>query len=271
MGTDIAKPELVIPMPREATMPQGCTWDTAVKRTNAPGSEEDPVTRPTPAPERVRRFQNRREAGSVLARCLVAYSGLPDVLVLGLPRGGVPVAYEVAGVLSAPLDVFLVRKLGVPGHAELAMGALADGGVRVLNDDVLSELHIPADVVERTTNAERQELERRQRRYRGDRAPLPLQGKTVILIDDGAATGSTIRAAALAARRQNPSRLVLALPVAPPSARQALRSVADAVVCVITPEEFTSVGEWYVDFAQTTDEEVTALLATTGQGSGHYS
>lgn len=206
-------------------------------------------------------FRNRREAGRILASALAAYESLPDVLVLGLPRGGVPVAYEVARALKAPLDAFMVRKIGVPGHQELAMGALADGGIQVLNEDVLANLRIPSDVLRSATEAERQELERRQRRYRGDRAPLALRGMMVILVDDGAATGSTIRAAAMAVRRHGPRHLVIGLPVAPPPTRQDLQALADDVVCVIMPEQFTSVGEWYMDFTQTTDEEVRALLA----------
>jgi predicted phosphoribosyltransferase len=206
-------------------------------------------------------FRDRSEAGRALAALLTAEAGAPDVLVLALPRGGVPVAFEVAAALRAPLDVFLVRKLGVPGHEELAMGAIASGGVQVLNDDVVGGLHIPAHVIAAVAARERQELERRERAYRGDRPPLDVRGRTIILVDDGLATGTTMRAAAVAIRRQQPRRLVVAVPVASSAACAELRAVADAVVCAYTPEPFYAVGVWYEDFTQTTDDEVRDLLA----------
>jgi putative phosphoribosyl transferase len=205
-------------------------------------------------------FRDRSEAGRALAELLTADAGAPDVLVLSLPRGGVPVGFEVAAALRAPLDVFLVRKLGVPGHEELAMGAIATGGVQVLNDDVVGGLHIPAHVIEAVAARERQELERRERAYRGDRPPLDVRGRTVILVDDGLATGTTMRAAAVAIRRQQPRRVVVAVPVASSAACADLRAVADAVVCAYTPEPFYAVGVWYEDFTQTTDDEVRDLL-----------
>ena len=208
----------------------------------------------------IERFRDRREAGQVLADTLTAYAGRPDVLVLALPRGGVPVAYEVARALGAPLDVFLVRKLGVPGHEELAMGAVATGGVRVLNDQVVGALGIPPSVIEAVAAWQQQELARRERLYRGDRPPPDVRGRTVILVDDGLATGSTMRAALAALRRQQPARLVVAVPTAAPETCDELRAEADDVVCATTPEPFDSVGLWYEDFSQTTDEEVRELL-----------
>jgi predicted phosphoribosyltransferase len=205
-------------------------------------------------------FKNRSEAGRVLAEKLREYSGVPNVLVLALPRGGVPVAYEVAQALQTPLDVFLVRKLGVPGHEELAMGALATGGVRVLNPDVVNGLHIPDDVIEAVAEKEQRELERREQLYRGDRPALDVQGRIVVLVDDGLATGSTMRAAATALRRQNPARLVVAVPVAAEETCNEFRGEVDEVVCALTPEPFMAVGLWYEDFSQTSDEEVHDLL-----------
>jgi len=208
----------------------------------------------------IERFRDRREAGQVLADRLTAYAGRPDVLVLALPRGGVPVAYEVARALGAPLDVFLVRKLGVPGQEELAMGAVATGGVRVLNEQVVGALGIPPSVIEAVAAWQQQELVRRERLYRGDRPPPDVRGRTVILVDDGLATGSTMRAALAALRRQQPARLVVAVPTAAPETCDELRAEADDVVCATTPEPFDSVGLWYEDFSQTTDEEVRELL-----------
>jgi len=208
-----------------------------------------------------RRFRDRAEAGQQLAALLAAYAHRPDLLVLALPRGGVPVAYEVARALDAPLDVFLVRKLGVPGHEELAMGAIASGGVRVLNDDVVESLRIPLSIVDQVTEREQEELQRRERAYRGDRPPPDVRGRTVILVDDGLATGSTMRAAAAAVRRQQPARVVVAVPVAAASTCDALRTEVDEVACVLTPEPFYAVGIWYEDFSQTTDDEVRDLLA----------
>jgi putative phosphoribosyl transferase len=206
------------------------------------------------------RFRNRREAGRLLAAKLAKYAKHPDMLVLALPRGGVPVAYEVARALGAPLDVFLVRKLGVPGHEELAMGAIASGGVRVLSEDVVRELRTPPDVIETVAAAEERELLRREHEYRGD-APTPdVRGKTVILVDDGLATGASMRAAVTALRAQGPARTVVAVPVAASSTCKELRRAADDVVCAFTPEPFFAVGQWYQDFSQTTDEEVRELL-----------
>jgi predicted phosphoribosyltransferase len=208
----------------------------------------------------MRRFRDRAEAGQFLAGRLADYAGRPDLLVLALPRGGVPVAFEVARALGAPLDVFLVRKLGVPGHEELAMGALASGGVRVLNDDVLRYLPIPEDVIDEVTAEQQQELTRRERAYRGDRPPADPRGRVVILVDDGLATGSTMRAAVAALRKQGPARVVVAVPVGAAETCAELAREADEVVCAATPEPFRAVGLWYEDFAQTTDAEVCDLL-----------
>jgi predicted phosphoribosyltransferase len=209
----------------------------------------------------LRRFRDRHDAGRLLAEKLTAYAHRPDVLVLALPRGGVPVAYEVARALGTPLDVFVVRKLGVPGHEELAMGAVATGGVRVLNDDVVRGLRIPDRVIDAVTALEQQELARRERLYRGDRTPPDARGRTVILVDDGLATGATMHAAIAALRQQEPARIVVAVPTAAPETCNALRAEVDDVVCAITPEPFHAVGLWYEDFSQTTDEEVRELLA----------
>jgi predicted phosphoribosyltransferase len=206
-------------------------------------------------------FRDRRDAGRRLAAELTNYAEQNDVLVLALPRGGVPVAYEVARALHAPLDVFMVRKLGVPGYEELAMGAIATGGVRVLDEEVVRMLHLPRDVIERATAIEMTELERRERQYRGDRPAPDVRGRTVILIDDGLATGSTMRAAIAALKKEGAKRIVVAVPVAPPETCQALRAQVDDVVCAVTPEPFRAVGLWYGDFSQTTDEEVRDLLA----------
>jgi len=205
-------------------------------------------------------FQDRRDAGRQLAAKLASYASDPSVLVLGLPRGGVPVAYEVARALHAPLDVFVVRKLGVPGHRELAMGAIASGGVRVLNPDVIDGLRIPPPAVEAVAARELLELERQQRAYRGDAPPLPdLAGRTVIVVDDGLATGSTMRAAVRALRQSGPKRIIIAVLVAARETARSLREEAD-VVCLSMPAEFYAVSNWYVDFSQTSDEEVRSLL-----------
>jgi putative phosphoribosyl transferase len=205
-------------------------------------------------------FHDRADAGRELARHLARYADRPDVLVLALPRGGVPVAYEVARALNAPLDVFLVRKLGVPGQEELAMGAIATGGIRVLNEDVVRLLEIPDEVIDSVAETQWRELERRERSYRDDR-PLPdVRGRTVILIDDGLATGSTMRAAVAALRRKEPAHVVVAVPVASPSTCDELHAEGNEVVCVQTPEPFYAVGSWYEDFTQTSDDEVHALL-----------
>ncbi len=201
-------------------------------------------------------FVDRREAGIVLSEHLRAYERRGDVVVPALPRGGVPVACEVAKALAAPLDVFLVRKLGVPGHRELAMGAIASGGVRVLNEDVVHWYGIPAAVIDEAAGEEQIELERRERAYREGRRPAEVRGRVVLLIDDGLATGSTMKAAVQAVRAHAPSRLVVAVPVGARSTCRELEEMADEVVCARTPEPFSAVGEWYVDFSQTTDDEV---------------
>ena len=205
-------------------------------------------------------YSNRSEAARLLAAALQPYAGRSDVLILGLPRGGVPVAYEVAQTLKAPLDLMLVRKLGVPGHAELAMGAIATGGIRVLNTEVIEELGISDAAIERVTAREQQELQRRDQVYRGHRPPPDMEGRCVILVDDGLATGATMRSAIAAVRQQKPAQLVVAVPVAPPHTVAVLREEADEVVCPATPEPFFSIGLWYEDFAPVTDEEVRVLL-----------
>ena len=196
----------------------------------------------------------------MLAEALRPYAGRDDLLVLALPRGGVPVGFEVARALEAPLDVMLVRKLGVPGHEELAMGAIASGGVRIVSPDVVSAFGIPDRVLATVAAAEEQELQRRERLYREDR-PLPdVSGKTVILVDDGLATGSTMRAAVATLRAMAAGRVVAAVPVAPPETCDALREVVDEMVCLLTPDPFLAVGAWYEDFSETSDETVRALL-----------
>ena len=204
----------------------------------------------------------------MLAARLEKYAGKADVLVLALPRGGVPVAFEVARALHAPMDVFIVRKLGVPGHEELAMGAVASGGVRVLNDQVVAGLGIPEYVIDAVVNWETEELKRRERLYRGNRPPADVRGKTVILVDDGLATGSTMLAAVQALRRQGPVRIVVAVPVASPDTCELMKAYVDEIVCAATPEPFYAVGLWYEDFSQTTDEEVRELLARRGAEVG---
>jgi putative phosphoribosyl transferase len=216
-----------------------------------------------------RPFADRREAGRILSGQLISYAGRDDVIVLGLPRGGVPVAYEAAQALNAPLDVFLVRKLGAPGHEELAMGAIASGGVVVVNEEVVRALRISADTVMAEVESERKELTRREAIYRGGRRPLDVRRKIVILIDDGLATGSTMRAAVTALRQKEPARIVVAVPVGAASTCAELRLIADECVCAIAPENFRAVGLWYDDFAQTLDDEVCDLLtrATPGETS----
>jgi len=211
------------------------------------------------------RFGDRVEAGRRLAEELSAYAGRADVLVLALPRGGVPVAWEVARALDAPLDIFLVRKLGVPGHEELAMGAIASGGIRVLNDEVLSQVYVPPETIDAVAERELRELERRERAYRGDRPEPPIAGRTVIVVDDGLATGATMRAAVAALRSQNPARLVVAVPVAARETRDAFRALVDEIVCPLAPDPFYAVGMWYNDFSQTTDDEVSELLSIARQ------
>ena len=205
-------------------------------------------------------FSNRVEAGQQLANYLHAYANRSDVLVLGLPRGGVPVAFEVARSLEVPLDVCIVRKLGVPGHKELALGAIGLGGVRVLNEDVIDMWNITQTEIDRVSQMEQRELDRRDRLYRRGR-PLPeLKGKVVLLVDDGIATGATLKAAIAALRQQHPHQIVVATPVAPPSACRELQAEVDDVVCLATPEPFYAIGQWYVDFGQTSDAEVQELL-----------
>ncbi|HEY3025561.1 MAG TPA: phosphoribosyltransferase [Pyrinomonadaceae bacterium] len=210
-------------------------------------------------------FRDRTDAGRQLAARLKRYANRRDVLVLALPRGGVPVAYEAAKELKAPLDVFLVRKLGVPGYEELAMGAIASGGVRVLNKDIIDYLRIPDEVIDAVAAREQQELERRERAYRDDHPPPDVKDRVVILIDDGLATGSTMRAAAASLRLQKPRRIVVAVPVSSPETCDEFRSEVDEIVCAFTPEHFQGVGLWYEDFSQTSDEEVRQLLARTQQ------
>jgi putative phosphoribosyl transferase len=208
------------------------------------------------------RFKDRREAGQMLGEELRhrGYADRSELLVLALPRGGVPVAYEVARSLHAPLDVFIVRKLGVPGHEELAMGAIASGGVRVLNGEVVRMLRIPKPIIDRAALIEQSELERRQRDYRGDRPVPDVRGRAVILIDDGLATGATMRAAAAALRQQGPAKVAVAVPVAAEETCEEFRGEVDDVICAVTPEPFNAVGLWYEDFSQTSDDEVRDLL-----------
>jgi putative phosphoribosyl transferase len=208
----------------------------------------------------VRRFRDREEAGRALAEDLRRYAGRRDMVVLGLPRGGVVVAFEVARELGVPLDIFLVRKLGAPGHEELAAGAVASGDVMLLNDDVVRELGINARQIEQIATRERGLLARREAIYRGHSSPVALSGKTVILVDDGLATGATMRTALASARRLDPARIVVAVPTAPAETCTTLAAEADEVVCLMTPSPFFSVGEWYEDFGQTSDDEVVALL-----------
>jgi predicted phosphoribosyltransferase len=210
-------------------------------------------------------FQDRRDGGRKLADRLSHYRGRDDAVVLGLPRGGVPVAFEVASALGAPLDVFVVRKLGVPGHEELAMGAIASGGVRVLNDDVVTAAGVQQAQIEAVTEREAGEVERRERLYRCDRGPAPVTGKVVILVDDGLATGATMRAAVTALRERGAASIVVAVPTAAPKTCAAFEDVVEEVVCACTPDPFMAVGFWYRDFAPTSDEEVGELLERAGR------
>jgi len=213
------------------------------------------------------RFQNRDDAGRRLAAELRDYSGREGVIVLGLPRGGIPIALKVAEALHAPLDAFVVRKLALPWHEELAMGALASGGVRVLDPDLIRIARVSDADVERATMVERTELERREQRYRGSRPFPDLRGKTVILVDDGLATGSTMRAAVEALRKHAPGDVVVAVPVAPPEVCDAFRYIADEIICVETPEPFQAVGLWYLDFSPITDDEVHRMLESAIQAT----
>ncbi len=213
----------------------------------------------------MRLYRDRSEAGQVLATRLMKYADRPDVLVLALPRGGVPVAFEVAKALHAPLDVFVVRKLGVPGHEELAMGAIATGDVRVINLEVVRMLNIPDAVIDAVAAREQQELLRREQLYRDDRPAPDVTDRIIILVDDGLATGSTMRAAVTALGQQHPARIVVAVPVAAPSTCEEFEAEVDEIVCAQTPEPFYGVGYWYEDFSQTSDQEVHDLLAQAEQ------
>jgi len=206
-------------------------------------------------------FENRRDAGQKLAQRLLKFAHQPQVIVLGLPRGGVPVAFEVAKALHAPLDIFLVRKLGVPGQEELAMGAIASGGVRVLNQALIRSLEIPPQVIAVITQQEQQELERREHAYRGNRPKPNLLHRTVLLVDDGLATGASMRAAVVALREQHPAHIVVAVPTAAPEACAEFAEIVDEMICAETPDTFWGVGMWYYDFSPTSDEEVRTLLA----------
>jgi len=210
---------------------------------------------------RERQFRDRTEAGQLLAAQLTAYANRPDVLILALPRGGVPVAFEVARALHVSLDVLIVRKLGVPGYKELAMGAIASGGVRVLNGQVVSMLGIPKQVIDKIAAHEQREVERRERLYRGNRPLAEVRGRTIILVDDGMATGATMHAAVADVRQRQPARLIIAVPVAAVATCEEFASEVDELVCISQPEAFFAVGIWYEHFSQTTDEEVRHLLA----------
>ena len=210
-------------------------------------------------------FKDRADAGRFLASKLDQFANLADVIVVGLPRGGVPVAYEVAHQLKAPLDLLVVRKLGVPGHEELAMGAIASGGVCLLNQDVLSHLGIPQDIIDLVIESEQRELERREREYRQNRPPLKLRGQTVIVVDDGLATGSSMHAAVTAIRQKQPKKIIVAVPVGARDTCQSFQNEVDTIaICAITPESFQSVGAWYANFRPTTDDEVRKCLERSG-------
>lgn len=211
------------------------------------------------------RFSDRAEAGRTLAAALSQYARREDVVVLALPRGGVPVAFEVARELEVPLDVFVVRKLGLPEQPELAMGAIASGGVRVLNDEVVAAAAVPPETIEEVAAREHEELARRESMYRGGRSALRVEGKTVILVDDGLATGSSMRAAVRALREQRAAQIVVAVPIAPPATCEELRGEADQVVCAYTPEPFVAIGAWYEHFPQVSDGEIRDLLAQAGE------
>jgi putative phosphoribosyl transferase len=206
------------------------------------------------------RFQNRRDAGRKLAQKLLHYANRPDVIVLALPRGGVPVGYEVALALHVPLDIFIVRKLGLPGHEELAIGAIASGGIRVVNEDIIRTLYIPEEMIDHVVQRELQELQRREQEYRGDNPAPEVRDRTVILVDDGLATGASMRAAVAGLCAQDPAWIVVAVPTAALEACESFQTEVDEVVCVITPEPFLGVGRWYEDFSQTTDEGVRLFL-----------
>jgi putative phosphoribosyl transferase len=211
------------------------------------------------------RFKNRTDAGRILAGKLIQYGNRSDVLIMALPRGGVPVGYEVARVLNVPLEVMIVRKLGVPGHDELAMGAIASGGVRVLNRSVIESLRIPPDSIEVVEKRETLELMRREAMYRGNRQPIVVKGKTIILVDDGVATGSTMRVAITALREQRAGKIIVATPVAPPTVRWEMEALVEGFVSVLLPSDFLGVGQWYDDFTQTDDDTVYELLSKGGK------
>jgi len=215
------------------------------------------------------RFKDRGDAGKILAQKLSAYAGRPDVVVLALPRGGVPVGYEVAVALHVPLDIFTVRKLGLPGQEELAIGAIASGGIRVLNEDIIHMLNIPDEMINRVARQELQELERREHNYRGNRPALEIRDKTVILTDDGLATGASMRAAVAGVRAGHPARIVIAVPTAAPQTCSALEFEVDEIVCAMTPEPFLGVSRWYEDFRQVTDEQVRTILEEATRQSLH--
>lgn len=206
-------------------------------------------------------FENRIQAGRLLGHALTSYAKRPDTTVLALPRGGVPVGFEVARIIGAPLDIMLVRKLGTPGQEELAMGAIASGGVCVLNSDLVAALHVSQESIEAAARKERQELERRERTYRGDYPLSALENRCVILVDDGLATGASMRAAVAALKQRKPASIVVAIPVAPPDTVELLQEEADDVICLAIPEPFLAVGRWYREFSQTSDDEVKSLLA----------
>jgi putative phosphoribosyl transferase len=210
-------------------------------------------------------FRDRRDAGRKLAKKLSAYANQSDVVVLALPRGGVPVAYEVALALNAPLDIFTVRKLGLPGHEELAMGAIATGGARVINQDIVRTFNVPRGVVETVAKQELKELERRERVFRGDRMMREIHDKTAILIDDGLATGASMQVAIMGLRAKDPARIIVAVPTAPLETCEVFKQLVDEMICGTTPEPFYGVSRWYEDFSQTTDEEVQTLLEQASQ------
>jgi putative phosphoribosyl transferase len=216
------------------------------------------------------RYHDRTQAGCILASMLTTYTNRRDVLILALPRGGVPVAYEVANALHVPLDVFLVRKLGVPGHEELAMGAIATGGIRVINEEVVRSLHIPPQVLDAVAFREEQELERREQLYRDDQPSPVVHNQTVILIDDGLATGATMRAAVHALQVQEPTKIVVAVPVAAYATYRQFRAEVDEIICAQIPEVFSGVGWWYEDFAQISDQQVRELLSLSAQENSAY-
>jgi putative phosphoribosyl transferase len=215
------------------------------------------------------RFRDRRDAGRILAQELLAYAGRSDVTVLALPRGGVPVAYEVALALNAPLDIFIVRKLGVPGHEELAIGAIATGGIQVLNEEIIFTLGIDRKLINMVSQRELSELKRREHSYRGDRPAPEVRDRNVILVDDGLATGASMRAAVAGLRTKRPARIVVAVPIAAPETCEAFASEVDEIICAITPEPFYGVGRWYEDFSQTTDQEVRTLLEEAQRHLSH--